>query len=440
MKVAKLKDFLAFAVISSTLVVAGAAIAKPMPRQDGAAKPRPAASAPRTTLDVLTFNAFLRPILPDQQDERVPLMASELVGYDVLLLQELFSNWHRKQLLEDLRAEYPYQSRLLGRDRGLGQDGGVVVVSKWPIERQFQRLFGEDCAAEDCLAQKGVLYARINKEGRRIHLFATHLQAGRDQEALRERQLATVKRLIDQMQLPPDEPVLIGGDLNVDRFAGARTGAFGKMIRILEAGHPLPPAGSGPHRPTMDPARNPLTDGTLPLYLDYVLYSEAHLKPVSAFNDVRPVTAAGRPLSDHFAVHGRFVFNSPSRPPERGTFSFVEFFDGDDEREDFVCNVALEDGLVIDLGALPECSGSELLSLKLHDVPAGRVIRLYDRPGHWMELLPKRFIASKRLASFAANLDDGDLRATYVGPDGPDGPVWRIEVSAVPSAGPGTVY
>ena len=446
MKVAGLKDILTIAAVSLALLMAGADRAKAMPRQDDVAPPRPAAAAPapRTTLDVLTFNAFLRPVLPDGQNERVPLMADALVGYDVLLLQELFSNWHRRQLLEALRTEYPYQSRLLGRDSGLGQDGGVVVVSKWPIERQFQRLFGEDCAAEDCLAEKGVLYARINKEGRRIHIFATHLQAGADQEALRERQLSTIKRLIDQMRLPTDEPVLIGGDLNVDRFAGARTGAFGEMIRILEAEHPLPPAGSWPHRPTMDPARNPLTDGPLPLYLDYVLYSEAHLRPVSAFNDVRPVAAAGRPLSDHFAVHGHFVFEAASRSPEGGTFSFVEFFNGDDEREDFVCNVALEDGLDIDLGVLPECSGAELLSLRLHDVPAGRVIRFYDRPGsagagRWMELVPKRFIASKRLDPFEIGLDDRDLKATYVGRDGPDGGVWRIEVSAVPSAGAANV-
>ncbi len=438
---ASLKALFAVAIAASALMMSGAGHGWAMPREDREARPQLAAPGPGTTLDVLTFNAFLRPLLPDGQSERTPPMASELVGYDVVLLQELFSNWHRQRLLEDLRAAYPHQSRLLGRDRGLGQDGGVVIVSKWPIERQFQRLFGEDCAAEDCLAEKGVLYARINKEGRRIHLFATHLQAGIDYEALRERQLGTIKRLIDQMRLPADEPVLIGGDLNVDRFAGARTGAFKRMIRILEAGHPSPPTADGLHRPTIDPARNPLTDNALPLYLDYVLYSKAHLRPVSAFNDVRPIMSAGQPLSDHYAVHGRFVFDAASGPPAPGVFSFVEFFKGDDEREDFVCNVALEDGLDIDLGSLPECGGAELVSLRLHDVPPGRVIRLHDHAsgdgaGHWTELVPKRFIASRRFGSFEIDLEDSDLRATSFGLDGRIG---RIEVSVAPRTGPAEI-
>ena len=144
-------------------------------------------------------------------------------------------------------------------------------------------------------------------------------------------------------------------------------------------------------------------------------------------------------LSDHFAVHGRFVFDAPSRSIASGTFPFVEFFAGDDEREDFVCNLALEDGLDIDLGSLPECGEAELVSLRLHDVPAGRVIRLHDRPrstgaGSWTELVPKRFIASRRFGPFEINLDDGDFRASRFGAGGLAGRIWRIEVSAVPPA------
>ncbi len=437
MKSTGLKPLIAVAILVSILMTASAGPVAAMPRQDGEPPARPAPHDFRTTLDVLTFNAFLRPLLPDGQNERMPQMASELAGYDVLLLQELFSNWHRRALLEDLRAEYPHQSRLLGRDRGLGQDGGVVIVSKWPIERQFQQLFGEDCAGNDCLAEKGVLYARINKQGRRIHLFATHLQAGVEHGALRQRQLGTIKHLIDRMQLPAHEPVLIGGDLNVDRFAGARTGAFGSMIRILQAGHPLPPEGSEAHRPTIDPARNPLTDNPLPRYLDYVLYSKVHLSPVSAFNDVRPVAAAGQPLSDHFAVHGRFVFEAASSSPTRGTFPFVEFFAGDDEREDFVCNVALEDGHDIDLGALPECGGAELVSLRLNDVPAGRRVRFR---GHLNSRAGDRTRNPLwRPGAVEIKLDDGDLRAIYFGRDELDRQIWRIEASAVAPTSPSGV-
>ncbi len=397
-------------------------------------------AAAGTTLDVLTFNAYLRPFLPENQDKRMPLMAGELAGYDVLLLQELFSNWHRRKLLRSLEDDYPHQSRVLGHDRGLGQDGGVVIASKWPIELEFQRTFGALCAGKDCFAEKGVLYARINKQGRRFHLFATHLQSGADNAELRARQLAAIKALIDRMRLPADEPVLIGGDLNVDRLTDAGTGAFGAMMRTLDAGHP-PPAADGAYRPTIDPALNGLADDKRPQYLDYVLYSRAHLRPTRAFNRVRPVAARGRPLSDHFAVHGHFVFAPVSRPPGPGTFPFVEFFDGDNARRDFVCNVSLEEARQVDLGTHPDCGGARARSFRLRDVPAGRVIRFYNGPREsrdtdWTEILPKRFLASRRFESFEINIDTADARVTYVRRNGLDGRVSRIEISAVAPAGP----
>jgi endonuclease/exonuclease/phosphatase family metal-dependent hydrolase len=420
------------AVVASLvlLTTAGVSATQP-PRDDG---------APLTTLDVLTFNAFLRPFLPENQNERMELMAGELAGYDVLLLQELFSDWHRKKLLRALGADYPYQSRVLGRDRGLGQDGGVVIVSKWPIELEFQRLFGALCEGKDCFAEKGVLYARINKQGRRFHLFATHLQSGADNAELRAEQLASIKDLIDRMRLPADEPVLIGGDLNVDRLADEQTGAFTAMARLLGAAHPPPPA-DGPRRPSFDPEQNPLADGGRAQYLDYVLYSEDHLRPTSAFNAVTPIAAQGRPLSDHFAVHGRFVFEAASRPPGPGTFPFVELFDGDDARRDFICNVSLEEARRVDLEDHPECGGARVRWIRLRDVPAGRVIRFFDGPSagldtDWMEILPKRFLASERFGPVEVNIDAADARVTHYRRNGLDGRVSRIEVSAVPPAGP----
>ncbi len=292
------------------------------------------------TVDVMTYNVLLRPFLPEGQDLRAPLFAGQLEGYDALLLQEAFSDSHREILLNGLRHAYPHQSRVLGRDWGFAQDGGVVIVSKWPIEVEFQRLFGEVCAGKDCLADKGVLYARINKEGRRVHLFATHLQSGNEHGKVRERQLAIIKDLIDSLCLPADEPVLIGGDFNVDRFEDVRDGAFTAMTRLLDAEHAAPRDG-GAHRATSDPARNPLAGDGTPRYLDYVLHSKAHLKPDEAANDVRPVFAAGRSLSDHFAVHGRFVFETAPPADRPGTSPVVEIFDGDDAARDFACGLSL---------------------------------------------------------------------------------------------------
>ncbi|MDH3791782.1 MAG: hypothetical protein OES41_08565, partial [Rhodospirillales bacterium] len=119
----------------------------------------------------------------------------------------------------------------------------------------------------------------------------------------------------------------------------------------------------------------------------------------------------------------------------------VEFFDGDDARRDFVCNVSLEEARQVDLGTHPDCGGSRAHSFRLRDVPAGRVIRFYNGPREsrdtdWTEILPKRFLASRRFESFEINIDTADARVTYVRRNGLDGRVSRIEISAVPPAGP----
>lgn len=56
-------------------------------------------------------------------------------------------------------------------------------------------------------------------------MFATRLQSGAENEQTREDQLRILKDMIANLEIPADEPVLIGGTLNVDRFADQQTGA-----------------------------------------------------------------------------------------------------------------------------------------------------------------------------------------------------------------------
>ena len=290
-----------FALLLGLALVAGTANGAELPKAPLGAERGPGG---QITFDVLTFNTFLLPVLPDSQDVRAPLMAGHLKGYDVVLLQEAYSDRHRAMVLDGLADDYPYQSEVLGRDRWLAQDGGVVILSKWPIEDQGERLFGPLCQSGDCWADKGVLYARINKLGRRFHVFATHLQSRSAGRAIRQQQMAIIRDIIDDLDLPEDEPVLIGGDLNTDRFTDEATGAFTRMRGILEAVLPGPPRGRG-----YEPTRS----GRL---IDYVLYEKNHLQPIEAFNAVVPVVSNGLPLSDHSAVHGHFVFGHAREPAQ----------------------------------------------------------------------------------------------------------------------------
>lgn len=295
-------------VAGCTLVAVCALVAAPL-----AGQAREYGNDDPDAFHLLTYNVFLRAptfLFRDAHDERVALLAGQLDGYDAIVLQEAFSDRHRERIVTELADQYPYRTRVLGRDGLIRQDGGVVILSRWPIEHEDQRLFGDACAGTDCLAQKGVLYARIEKAGRRYHLFGLHAQADPSRASVRERQLRIVNEFVANQRIPRDQPVLIGGDVNVDLLTDAQSDEYSRMIEMLDVAHP-PLAHGTEELPTWDAATNSMLDGPARGHLDYVLYSRAHLKPVWSVNEVRFVREGGRDLSDHHAVYGGFGFPRP---------------------------------------------------------------------------------------------------------------------------------
>ncbi len=296
-------------MIAGCALVAGHALAAP----SLAAQARQAGDDDPDAFHLLTYNVFMRAptfLFRDAHDERVALLTDQLDGYDAIVLQEAFSDRHRERLVMQLADQYPYRTRVLGRDGLIRQDGGVVILSRWPIEHEDQRLFGDVCAGTDCLAQKGVLYARIEKAGRRYHLFGLHAQADRSRASVRERQLRMVNEFVADQRIPRDELVVIGGDVNVDLLTDAQSDEYSRMMEVLDVAHPRL-AHASDELPTWDAATNSMLDGPARGHLDYVLYSRAHLTPVWSVNEVRFVREGGRDLSDHHAVYGGFRFPRP---------------------------------------------------------------------------------------------------------------------------------
>ena len=266
------------------------------------------------SFNVLAYNIYMRPeyVLLNDQSDRGAVLPSKLRGFDVIVFSEAFDNSVRNQILADLHGEYPYRTKILGSDGGIEQDGGVIIVSRWPITAEAQRLFGNICTGDfsDCLADKGVLYARIEKHGRIYHIFASHTQAGDSSERRQSRmqQFGIIKEFIDSRGAPDTEPVFIAGDLNVDKYDA---GEFDAMLRILDAWYPRPFG----HPYTVDSTINHRAGGRK--YLDYVLVSNRHLQPISAIIETlipRSPTPFGGDydLSDHFPVFGHFMFPSPA--------------------------------------------------------------------------------------------------------------------------------
>ncbi len=294
---------------------------------------------PTDAVRILSYNVWMVTTGEDKK-ERAKTIPRKLKGYDVIILQEAFGDDERDILLsgykdsEDIRhdglyADYPYQTNVLGRegrDHFVEDDGGVVIVSKWPIERTFQKSYGDVCygglsplppsftyGSADCLADKGILYALINIRGNHYHVFGTHTDAGDDVEDrdAREKQFEIIHKLIGEMNLPQDEPVIIAGDLNVDLHEDAE---YQYMLNTLAATHPRSSSVVREH--TVHPDNTYKDDNDKPKYLDYVLFSNNHLLPTSSVNDIRRflgrIEGKNRDLSDHYAMEGLFQFEEAS--------------------------------------------------------------------------------------------------------------------------------
>ncbi|MCP4125051.1 MAG: sphingomyelin phosphodiesterase, partial [Bacteroidetes bacterium] len=170
-------------------------------------------------LNVLAYNTYMLtpPIAFSDQGTRAQHIDEAVHDFDAILIQEVFDNSARSTLLGQLASEYPYQTAVIDLPNLL-EDGGIMIVSRWPIEYS-QQMTWNDCNTPDCLANKGVMYARINKLGKKYHLFSTHQQAfnSNDDVAVRNLQMQQFNAFIDAQNIPVDEAVIFGGDMNVDK-------------------------------------------------------------------------------------------------------------------------------------------------------------------------------------------------------------------------------
>ena len=102
-------------------------------------------------------------------------------------------------------------------------NGGVFIISKWPIVKESQFVFTSGTGS-DKLAAKGVMYARIKKsteKGDKIfNVFATHLQAWDTPEGrkVRAQQMTELNKFMNHQKIPMNEPIFYAGDFNADNI------------------------------------------------------------------------------------------------------------------------------------------------------------------------------------------------------------------------------
>ncbi|MCX4956960.1 sphingomyelin phosphodiesterase [Streptomyces virginiae] len=305
-----------------------------------AATTAPAASAAETAaaprLSVLSYNVFLmsKSLYPNWgQDHRAAEIpkTSFYQGHDVVVLQEAFDNSASDALKANSAAQYPYQTPVVGRSKSgwdatggaysatTPEDGGVTILSKWPILRKEQVVYKDACGA-DWWSNKGFAYVVLNVNGTKVHVVGTHAQstdpgcgAGEAAE-MRARQFRAVDAFLDGKNIPASEQVILAGDLNVD----SRTPEYASLLANADladadsrTGHPY----------SFDTALNSIANYRYPTDpredLDYVLYRKGNARPSGWENNVvkeqsAPWTVSSwgtsytyTNLSDHYPLIGR---------------------------------------------------------------------------------------------------------------------------------------
>ncbi|MFD0141112.1 MULTISPECIES: sphingomyelin phosphodiesterase [unclassified Streptomyces] len=290
-----------------------------------------AAEAPR--LKVLSYNAFLfsKTLYPNWgQDHRAKAIpaASFYQGHDVVVIQEAFDNSSSDALKANSAAQYPYQTPVMGRSKSgwdatggaysatTPEDGGVTILSKWPIVRKEQYVYKDACGA-DWYSNKGFVYTVLDVNGSKVHVVGTHAQStdpgcsAGEAAQMRSRQFKAMDAFLDGKNIPANEQVIVAGDMNVD----SRTPEYGTML--ADAGLAGADARTG-HPYSFDTELNSIASERYPddprEDLDYVLYRSGNARPANWTNNVvleksAPWTVSSwgtrytyTNLSDHYPV------------------------------------------------------------------------------------------------------------------------------------------
>lgn len=319
----RLKGLAAAALLAASALVATGSSATASPGKSEAAE------AP--SLKVLSYNTFLfnKLIYPnwgqDHRGEAIP-EADFFQGNDVVVLQEAFENSVSDKLQEKAADRYPHQTPVLGRSKDgwdatggswsdiAPEDGGVTILSKWPVVHKEQFVYDHGCGA-DYLSNKGFVYAVLDVNGTRVHIVGTHVQAGDsacgdgEPQKIRAEQFRAIDSFLDEKAIPKDEQVMVAGDFNTD-FRGDEYPSMLANADLSPAdartGHPY----SSDHMEnTIAKARN---DNGSRSDLDYVLHRNGHARPAGWQNEVVKEESAPwetsegvfTNLSDHYPVIG----------------------------------------------------------------------------------------------------------------------------------------
>jgi hypothetical protein len=141
--------------------------------------------------------------------ERAKIEAQYIVGYDIVVLNEVWSPIAK----EVLSKQYPYTCKTPKLSQKL-YDSGLLILSKYPISNVIYHLYS-DSADWDWFTSKGILGCDITIEGKVVRILTSHMQAGNTvlDGKVRLTQSIEFIRFLREMKSSPN--VFFIGDINM---------------------------------------------------------------------------------------------------------------------------------------------------------------------------------------------------------------------------------
>ena len=268
------------------------------------------ASGEQNVLSLLSYNTWGTSVADSLRvTERFKAMPKLLSGYDVLALSELFTPKPRKNLLNALKNEYPYQTKDIHQSQRL-LGAGIRILSKYPIIAEDAITY-DNCAEFECFADKGAVYVQIDKNGYTYNIFLTHTQSGGDEAATKARaaQINQLADFIASKHIKYDQPIIIAGDLNIDKLSKEKQEEYQHMLLVLFAQD----VNSDGFPYSYDKDTNHWAMNSHE-YIDHILTVRDRLKLIDGKVEVVAPRSTNNALwgewdlSDHYALHATLKF------------------------------------------------------------------------------------------------------------------------------------
>lgn len=278
-----------------------------------ASEPDTGASAPIETpaaqeFELLTYNVAGLPaaLSGSEPDVNTAIIGPRLNEYDIVVLQE---SWltpdpppeglrtYHEVLVE--ASDHEFASESLAAPLGSDPDRPSAVLSDGlnrfsdfplgPIERNRWTTCGD--AAADCLSLKGFSVSTVDVEGFEILVYDLHLDAGREDSAIRDDNVAELIAHIGQNA--DGRAIVVAGDFNLHLDRDPDAGQFARLLAETGLSDVCTELGcSEPNR------------------IDKILFrssSSVEITPLEWRNESAVFTRDdGEPLSDHDPIAARF--------------------------------------------------------------------------------------------------------------------------------------